>query len=94
MRPVILKGMIVCGNYSHDQLYLMAQSFQKICEENQVSFAGMEIAALLQCGYLPCVCRICFHHFVKQKTASVYFGMIESRVFVQYYFYNRIVCSV
>lgn len=45
MRPVILKGMIVCGNYSHDQLYLMAQSFQKICEENQVSFAGMEIAA-------------------------------------------------
>lgn len=45
MRPIVLKGMVVCGNYNREQLYLMAQSFQKICEENKVSFAGMEIAA-------------------------------------------------
>lgn len=45
IKPVILKTMIVCGNYDHEQLYLMAQSFQKICEQNDVMFAGMEIAA-------------------------------------------------
>lgn len=45
MKPVILKAMVVCGNYSQEQLYLMAQSFQKICEKNGVSFTGMEIAA-------------------------------------------------
>ena len=45
MRPVILKGMVVCGNYNQEQLYLMAQTFQKICEKNRVSFAGMEISA-------------------------------------------------
>ena len=45
MKPVILRSMIICGNYDYEQLYLMAQSFQRICEENKVSFAGMEISA-------------------------------------------------
>ena len=45
MKPVILKAMIVCGNYDQKQLYLMAQAFQKICDKNNVSFMGMEIAA-------------------------------------------------
>ncbi len=44
-RPVILKAMAVCGSYDQDQLYLMAQAFQQLCEQNGVSFAGMEIAA-------------------------------------------------
>lgn len=45
MKPVLLKAMVLCGNYSQEQLYLMAQTFRQICDQNQVSFAGMEIAA-------------------------------------------------
>lgn len=45
LKPILLKAMIVCGNYDKEQLYLMAQSFQKICERNDVMFGGMEIAA-------------------------------------------------
>ena len=45
MRPVILKGMVVCGNYNQEQLYLMARSFQETCEKHRVSFAGMEISS-------------------------------------------------
>ncbi len=45
IKPILLKAMIVCGNYEQEQLYQMAQSFQKTCEENSVMFAGMEIAA-------------------------------------------------
>ena len=45
MKPVILRSMIICGNYDYEQLYLMAQSFKRICEENKISFAGMEISA-------------------------------------------------
>lgn len=45
IRPSILKASILCGNYDNEQLYLMAQAFQKVCEENDVLFAGMEIAA-------------------------------------------------
>ena len=45
MKPVILKAMVTCGNYSQEQLYLMAQTFRKICDENKVSFTGVEISA-------------------------------------------------
>lgn len=45
MKPMILKAMVICGNYDQEQLYLMAQAFRKICDKNNVSFAGMEIAA-------------------------------------------------
>ncbi len=45
MKPVLLKAMVLCGNYSEEQLFLMAQTFRQICSRNQVSFAGMEIAA-------------------------------------------------
>lgn len=45
MKPVLLKAMVLCGNYSQEQLYLMAQSFRQICDRNRVSFSGMEIAA-------------------------------------------------
>ncbi len=45
MKPVLLKAMVLCGNYSQEQLYLMAQTFRRICDQNQVSFSGMEIAA-------------------------------------------------
>ncbi len=45
MKPVILKSMVVCGNYNQEQLYLMAQSFRKVCDKNNISFTGMEIAA-------------------------------------------------
>ncbi len=45
LKPIILKAMIVCGNYDQEQLYLMAQAFQRICEQNHVMFGGMEIAA-------------------------------------------------
>lgn len=45
MRPVLLKAMVLCGNYNQEQLYLMAQSFRRICDQNQVAFSGMEIAA-------------------------------------------------
>lgn len=45
IRPSILKASVLCGNYDHEQLYVMAQTFQKVCEQNGVLFAGMEIAA-------------------------------------------------
>lgn len=45
IKPVILKAMVVCGNYNQEQLYLMAQAFRKICDKNRISFTGMEIAA-------------------------------------------------
>lgn len=45
MKPVVLKSMIICGNYNQEQLYLMAQSFRKICDKNNVLFTGMEISA-------------------------------------------------
>lgn len=45
IRPLILKAVVVCGNYEHEQLYLMAQAFREICEKNKVSFTGMEISA-------------------------------------------------
>lgn len=45
MKPVILKAMVICGNYDREQLYLMAQAFRKICDKNGVAFTGMEIAA-------------------------------------------------
>ncbi len=45
MKPVILRSQIVCGNYSREQLRLMAEAFQKICEENEVCFSGMEISS-------------------------------------------------
>ena len=45
MKPIILKAMVVCGNYNQEQLYLMAQSFQQVCEINRMMYAGMEIAA-------------------------------------------------
>ncbi len=45
MRPVLLKAMVLCGNYDQEQLYLMAQAFRQICDRNQVDFSGMEIAA-------------------------------------------------
>lgn len=45
MKPVILKAMVLCGNYDSEQLYRMAQTFREVCDKNGVSFAGMEIAA-------------------------------------------------
>lgn len=45
VRPAILKAIVICGNYDREQLYLMAQTYQKVCEENGVSFTGMEISA-------------------------------------------------
>lgn len=45
VKPVLLRSHIVCGNYSREQLCMMAGSFQKICEENGVTFSGMEISS-------------------------------------------------
>lgn len=45
MKPIILKAMVVCGNYDREQLYLMAQSFRQVCDDNGMMFAGMEISA-------------------------------------------------
>ena len=45
MKPVMLKAMVTCGDYSRKQLYLMAQAFRKICDKNGAAFTGMEIAA-------------------------------------------------
>ena len=45
MKPVMLKAMVTCGDYSQKQLYLMAQTFREICDKNGVAFTGMEIAA-------------------------------------------------
>ena len=45
MKPVILRAMVTCGDYSRKQLYLMAQAFREICDKNGTAFAGMEIAA-------------------------------------------------
>ena len=45
MKPVMLNAMVICGNYNQEQLYLMAQAFQEICEKNKVMFTGMEISS-------------------------------------------------
>ena len=45
VESMILKGMIVCGNYNQDQLRLMAEAMKEQCQKNDVMFAGMEIAA-------------------------------------------------
>ena len=45
VKSMILKGMIVCGNYNQDQLRLMAEAMKDQCRKNDVIFAGMEIAA-------------------------------------------------
>lgn len=45
MKPVILQGMVLCGNNPPEQLYRMAKTFQEVCLQNKVMFAGMEIAA-------------------------------------------------
>ena len=37
-KPVILKAMVTCGNYDQEKLQFMAQTFRKICDENQVLF--------------------------------------------------------
>lgn len=45
MKPVVLKGMVVCGNNNNEQLRNMAEALKEVCEENDVMFAGMEIGA-------------------------------------------------
>lgn len=45
MKPVILQGRVLCTGERHDRLRQMAQGFRDICEENDILFAGMEIAA-------------------------------------------------
>ncbi len=45
IKPVILKAMVVCGNQDQEQIYLMAQSFRQVCDDNRMMFAGMEISA-------------------------------------------------
>lgn len=45
MKPVILKGMLLCNGNKHELFYHMAQGLKKVCEENDILFAGMEIAA-------------------------------------------------
>lgn len=45
MKPVILKAMVTCGNYNQEQIYLMAQAFRRISEQNNVLFTGMEVSA-------------------------------------------------
>lgn len=45
MKPVMIKAVVICGNYNYEQLYLMAKAFRQACDKNGVLFAGMEIAA-------------------------------------------------
>lgn len=45
MKPVILKAIVLCSGERHDRLRQMAAAFRDICAENDVLFAGMEIAA-------------------------------------------------
>lgn len=45
LKPVVLKGMVVCGNNNNEQLRNMAEALKKACEENDVMFAGVEIGA-------------------------------------------------
>lgn len=45
IKPIILRAQMICGSNHSEQLYQMATSFREICEQNDVMFAGMEIAA-------------------------------------------------
>ncbi|MBR1471834.1 MAG: hypothetical protein IJ600_09370 [Lachnospiraceae bacterium] len=45
LKPMILRGMVICGNFNYEKLYQMAQTLQRCCKENDVMFAGMEIGA-------------------------------------------------
>lgn len=45
MKPVTLQGRVLCTGERHDRLRQMAQGFRDICAENDILFAGMEIAA-------------------------------------------------
>ena len=45
IKPVMLRGMVLCGNFNHEKLYRMAQTFRDCCEKHDMMFAGMEIGA-------------------------------------------------
>lgn len=45
MKPLVLKAQVLCAGSRDDLYYHMAQAFKTSCEENDVLFAGMEIAA-------------------------------------------------
>lgn len=45
IKPVLLKAMLLCHGNKYEQMYGMAQTFEKVCKENGILFAGMEIAA-------------------------------------------------
>ena len=44
-KPVVLVARVLCTGERHDRLRQMAHAFRDICEENDILFAGMEIAA-------------------------------------------------
>ncbi len=44
LMPKILQAHVVCGNKDAGQLREMANSLKRVCEQNMVSFGGMEIA--------------------------------------------------
>lgn len=44
LMPKLLQAHVVCGNKDAGQLREMAHSFKIVCEQNGVSFGGMEIA--------------------------------------------------
>ena len=52
VNPVVLKAHLVCGNKDHDQIWAMAETLKKSCEDNDVIYAGTEVAAQ-PINYLP-----------------------------------------
>lgn len=44
-KPVLLQATIVCGNHDSGQILIMGEAFKETCENNNIAFAGLELAA-------------------------------------------------
>lgn len=44
-RPLILQAQIITGGINGDQFWAMGEALKSVCENNNVSYAGMEISA-------------------------------------------------
>lgn len=45
VRPLILQAQIITGGINGDQFWAMGEALKSVCENNNVSYAGMEISA-------------------------------------------------
>lgn len=45
VKPAILQANIICGNNDGGQIFAMGEAFKEACENSQIVFAGLQVAA-------------------------------------------------